>query len=139
MVNEKLSPGRPFTASGFAPAPVPPAAAGCVQLCRMVSGLYWKMTTFGSGMRNVSMNSTSAPFMNLPGISAAPAVEPPRQLGDDAPRRRHAVRARRARGRDAQVGDRARGAALGQPLGDGQRQPPRVVGAHVGEPEPEPV
>ena len=57
------SPGFPFTASGFACVWFGPASAasGCAHEWVIVSGLYWKMITFGIGMRPVGMNSTSAP------------------------------------------------------------------------------
>src|SRR5262249_55208552 len=89
MVKENDSPGRLFTASGLPPGPVL-AASGCVHRWDMVSGLNWKMITLGSGMRNVGMNSISAPLINFPpivGYSPLPTLrrvqprESPRRLG----------------------------------------------------------
>ena len=70
------SPGMPCTANGFAPSvPALSAASGCVHMWVIVSGLYWKTITFGSGVgRNVGMNSTSAP------LSTKPLIAPPPRL-----------------------------------------------------------
>src|SRR4051794_17717871 len=77
---ENDSPGIPRTASGF---PRVAADCGCVQLCVIVSGLYWKMMTFGSGTRNVGMNWMRAPRMYLPAISDAP-FDAAQNLGGDS-------------------------------------------------------
>src|SRR5262249_28447434 len=72
--NENVSPGIPDTASGLVLDLVLDELmdwAG-VHECRMVSGLIWKTMTLGSGRRNVGMNSTSSPLMNLPGMLLLP-------------------------------------------------------------------
>src|ERR1039458_10690409 len=77
-LKENASPGSPFTASGFGllpPLAVVSGAAG-VQVCVMVSGLNWKITMFGRGIRNVGMNCTKAPCRYLPGISERPPQLP---------------------------------------------------------------
>ena len=75
----------PFTASGLLPSAAPVAvaeggaASGCVQVWVIVSGLYWKTITFGTGTgRNVGMNSTSAPFRTTPLIRPPPRPGRPR-------------------------------------------------------------
>ena len=67
-MNENASPGVPPTASGLlASEPALVAGIGWVQEWVIVSGLYWKTITLGTGTgRNVGMNSTSAPFSTKP-------------------------------------------------------------------------
>ena len=112
----------PCTASGLLPS-VPGtglAGSGWVQVWVIVSGLYWKTITFGSGMgRNVGMNSTSAPF------STKPLTVPPPRPGRPVPG--HAP---------APVRSRRRCAAPAGPARPGRRRPlpPRSQRVEAGGP-----
>ena len=69
----------PFTASGLlVSVPAVVAGSGWVQVWVIVSGLYWKTITFGTGIgRNVGMNSTSAPFSTKPLTASTSTAGPP--------------------------------------------------------------
>ena len=94
-VNEKVSSGEPVTASGLEGLPGVPSAvfAGC-QLWVIVSGLNWKLMTFGSGSGNVSLNSMRAPrryllgMARLSGSASGARQGPARRAGRAQPRRR---------------------------------------------------
>ena len=60
----------PRTASGLLVSARWRRCSGWVQVWVIVSGLYWNTITFGTGTRNVGMNSTSAPF-------STPLIGPP--------------------------------------------------------------
>src|SRR5437763_12341240 len=78
-VKENDSCGSPVIASGLL---VEPGVSGLVvagvHACVIVSGLYWKMMTFGIGNGNVSENSISAPRRYLLAITRAFRAAPRR-------------------------------------------------------------